>query len=223
VASRKILKPKEKPLKKPRVRRDPAEARELILSAAERVFAAVGPDVAGLAAVAEEAGVSHALVTHYFGTYGNLVEETFARRVLALREAVTRELLAADSVSPRVLLRAIARALMEPASMRLVSWALVSGRAAASDFVVARLQGLRMISDALEARLVQFHREVDRPRIEFVVLLTVTTLHGYAFGRAALQNALGHEPSAAADEDFIDRLAELVEGYLLAGARVSAS
>ena len=65
---------------KKRVRRSPDEARTLILDAADRVFAKKLPDAVGLKDVAREAGVSHALVTHYFGTYDGLVEATLERR-----------------------------------------------------------------------------------------------------------------------------------------------
>ena len=57
-----------------RVRRSPEEARTLILDAADAVFREHLPDAVGLKEVAKAAGVSHALVTHYFGTYANLVE-----------------------------------------------------------------------------------------------------------------------------------------------------
>ena len=69
-----------------RARRSPEEARALILEAAERVFATHLPDVVGLKDVAREAGVSHALVTHYFGTYSALVEATLERRFFKLRD-----------------------------------------------------------------------------------------------------------------------------------------
>src|SRR4051812_23554771 len=69
-----------------RVRRTPEEARERILEAAERVFATHLPDVVGLKDVAREAGVSHALVTHYFGTYAALVEATLERRFDKVRD-----------------------------------------------------------------------------------------------------------------------------------------
>ena len=52
----------------PRRRRPPELARQEIVDAAERVFAASQPDQVGLKEVAREAGVSHALITHYFGT-----------------------------------------------------------------------------------------------------------------------------------------------------------
>src|SRR6185312_12580404 len=49
-----------------RRRRAPETARQEILDAAERVFARLHPDEAGLKVVGREAGVSHALITHYF-------------------------------------------------------------------------------------------------------------------------------------------------------------
>src|SRR5438270_10047106 len=69
----------------PRRRRAPELARTELLDAAERVFARSQPDQVGLREIALEAGVSHALVTHYFGTYAGLVEATLERRVRALR------------------------------------------------------------------------------------------------------------------------------------------
>jgi AcrR family transcriptional regulator len=63
-----------------RVRRTPEEARTLILDAADSVFREHLPDVVGLKDVARAAGVSHALVTHYFGTYAGLVAACSRRR-----------------------------------------------------------------------------------------------------------------------------------------------
>src|SRR4051812_25806904 len=72
----------------PRRRRAPELARTELLDAAERVFRHAQPDQVGLKEIASEAGVSHALVTHYFGTYAGLVEATLERRVRALREVL---------------------------------------------------------------------------------------------------------------------------------------
>src|SRR5262249_27617645 len=71
----------------PRRRRTPERARQEILDAAERVFARSQPDQVGLKEVAREAGVSHALITHYFGTYAGLLEAALERRIRATREA----------------------------------------------------------------------------------------------------------------------------------------
>src|SRR5438128_1297088 len=75
-----------------RRRRPPELARQEILDAAERVFARFQPDQVGLKEVAREAGVSHALITHYFGTYAGLVEAALERRNRATREAALARL-----------------------------------------------------------------------------------------------------------------------------------
>jgi len=199
-----------------RLRRTPAEARETILTAAERVLASRGPDAATLKDVAREAGVSHALVTHYFGTYAALVEETMARRVLALRSTITKEVLAGgEPLSVHGVLRSLGRAFLEPANMRLIAWALLSGRMQSADFFPARIQGLRMMVDVLEARIAtEVGAPVPRADVEFLVTASIAALHGYAFGRGALAGALGKVPSADADEEFITRLGDMIELYV---------
>src|SRR3954469_17078914 len=75
-----------------RRRRSPELARQEILDAAERVFAESQPDQVGLKQVAREAGVSHALITHYFGTYAGLLEATLERRLRVMRQTVVARL-----------------------------------------------------------------------------------------------------------------------------------
>ena len=154
-----------------RARRSPEEARALILEAAERVFATHLPDVVGLKDVAREAGVSHALVTHYFGTYSALVEATLERRFFKLRDELlpmVMSLVTEDADAKSMLgahRRAIAKAASDPATMRLVTWALLSGRVAADDFFPHRMLGLKVLADALEAR-----STAPREDLEFLVV-----------------------------------------------------
>jgi AcrR family transcriptional regulator len=205
------------PRPKPRVRRDPAAARELILTAAERVLAELGPDAASLPRIARAAGVSHALITHYFGTYDNLVEETFARRVTAMRAQVIAELAKSTTLSPADLLRPLAQTMMSQANMRLVAWALLSRRAEQSDFFAARMRGLSAVADVLEERWRSaLGRRVPRAVIEFVLALVITALNGYAFGRTVVHAALGRPASPHSDADFLDRLADMLGSYVLA-------
>src|SRR5512146_84748 len=82
-----------------RRRRAPEVARQELLDAAERVFAAHHPDQVGLKDVAREAGVSHALITHYFGTYAGLIEAALERRVRALRLRIFERLREAGALS----------------------------------------------------------------------------------------------------------------------------
>src|SRR5438105_3253120 len=126
--------------KQPRVRRDPEAARELILAAAERVFADKSPDVVGLKDVARVAGVSHALVSHYFGTYDGLVDAVLERRAAATRALVFAELLKEDTeVRPNVLLDRLWEASSDKTTTRLSAWAMMSGRVDSADFFAARV------------------------------------------------------------------------------------
>src|SRR5688500_13324653 len=81
-----------------RRRRSPEDARREILDAAERLFASHHPDALGLKPVARAAGVSHALVTHYFGTYAGLVDAVLERRQLALRDHLVTRLRSAPGL-----------------------------------------------------------------------------------------------------------------------------
>src|SRR5262245_288147 len=70
---------------KPRTRRTPEDARTHILDAADAVFRDHLPDGVGLREIADAAGVSHGLITHYFSTYDGLVAAVIARRLEAAR------------------------------------------------------------------------------------------------------------------------------------------
>src|SRR5689334_1414018 len=100
-----------------RKRRDPVEAQKLILDAAERLFAREVPDRVGLKDVAREAGVSHALVSHYFGSYEALVEATLARAMSRARESVLA-ILFTEAQPPARLLEQVAKTAEDPVLMR---------------------------------------------------------------------------------------------------------
>lgn len=197
---------------KKRERRTPDEARALILDAAERVFRDRLPDVAGLKDVAHEAGVSHALVTHYFGTYAGLVERTLERRFERMREVLVAELGTAlaegkDVGTVLAIYRAtVARLMGEPVTMRLASWALLSGRADAADFVSHRVQGLRLLTDALEAR-----SGLPRGDLEFALVASLAMAVVSTAGRRALGGALGRKGGLDAVEE---RTRAMIDAYL---------
>src|ERR1041384_1920978 len=116
----------------PRRRPSPELARQEILDAAERVLASVQPDQVGLKEVAREAGVSHALITHYFGTYAGLLEATLERRNRATREEALVRLREPDALSrPGELLELLFRMLQDPVHLRLMRWMLARERPAA--------------------------------------------------------------------------------------------
>jgi AcrR family transcriptional regulator len=195
------------------VRRDPEEARALILAAAEKLFAARGPDAVGLKDVAREAGVSHALVSHYFGTFGALVEAALERRAAAVRAEVFERLLrAGDDLRPAELLDTLWEAAKDPVRLRLGAWALLSGRADSAQFFPKRVQGMRLVVEALEKRARA--KRVTKEELEFIVTLGVAFTYGYALLRKPIRASLGHAASDEADADVRARFVELVEMYL---------
>ena len=87
------------------------------------------PAEVGLREVAEAAGVTHGLVTHYFGTYDALVAATLARRLDAARDQVLTKLIsAAFGPEELPLIDSLIELVHDPLTMRLLTWSLVSGR-----------------------------------------------------------------------------------------------
>lgn len=68
---------------------DKPNTEELILEAAEREFFSKGYEGARTAAIAAEAGVTHAMLHYYFRTKENLFERVMADKVTILREILT--------------------------------------------------------------------------------------------------------------------------------------
>jgi TetR/AcrR family transcriptional regulator, repressor for neighboring sulfatase len=202
------------------VRRSPEQARALILAAAERLLAERGPDAVGLKDVARAAGVSHALVSHYFGTYEGLVEKALQSHTTRIRRELLARMSEASEVGPRAWIDQLFAALGHPLYGRLSAWAMLSGRFDREDFFPRRDQGLREVADAVEARCqallggLPFSRE----DIEFVMLFVMAAAYGYSLGRPVLWASLAHEATPERDAWFRARLATLVELTMLGGA-----
>jgi AcrR family transcriptional regulator len=198
-----------------RVRRDPEAARELILASAERVFSERGPDAAGLKDVARGAGVSHALVSHYFGTYDALVEAVLERRAESIRRGVFADLVdPTGDVDPRALLERLRIHLGDPATSRLMAWALLSGRAEGSQFFARRVQGLRLVADAIEPRLKKRHgRRITRADVEFAIVAALSFTYGLALAGTALHASLGREATPESERALFDRFAQMIQLY----------
>jgi AcrR family transcriptional regulator len=201
-----------------RSRRAPEEARALILGAAERLFGVRGPDAVGLKDVAREAGVSHALVSHYFGTYEGLVDAVLEQRGDQVRARVAALLAESPAgVRPARLVDKLWEALADPVSVRLTAWGLLSGRADSKDFFPTRVQGMRLIADLLEARMSDGPAgapTASRADIEFLVTMSFVVTLGYGLSKKAVSASFGRRASAEAETEFRGRVAEMFEGYL---------
>jgi AcrR family transcriptional regulator len=176
-----------------RRRRTPEQAREEILDAAAELIARYGPDGVGLRRVAEAAGISHGLVTHYFGTYGALVRAVLQRENERQRERV-RERMRADHGVPYAddMTQVLFETLADERYVRLFAWSSLH-----AEDVGTSSQGLSELIDAVEAgiRLVlPSPARPDRNRIEAVVLLALSAAYGYALGNRSWLAGLGHDP-----------------------------
>lgn len=202
-----------------RLRRAPEDARRLIVDAAERLFAADHPEALGLKAVAHAAGVSHALITHYFGTYAGLVEAVLEKRQVALREAIVARLRATTGgpADASALLSIVFDALADPIQVRLFLWTLASERPSAADFFPLRHQGIKAIAAEVAATLAA-ERKVAATAIvhdvELVLLIALAAALGYNLGKRALVGALGRTPSPELDAEVRTTLAAMVTDRL---------
>ena len=203
-----------------RRRRPPETARREILDAAERVFTVSQPDRVGLKEVAAEAGVSHALITHYFGTYGGLIEAALERRLRGLRETMLSRLREAGALHrPAELLGLLFQALEDPVHLRLMRWLMTSERPAAAQAFGLHDQGLAAIA-------VEVARALDpRPSaslihdIELTLLTAVSAAYGYAISKDALVGALGKTPSSELDDEVLQTLAVMVQAHIRAALK----
>src|SRR5215468_157310 len=195
----------------PRRRRSPEVAREELLDAAERVFAESQPDQVGLKDVAREAGVSHALITHYFGTYAGLLEAALERRIRATREAALARLREPAALSrPGELLELLFRMLQDPVHLRLMRWMLASERPAASHAFALQDRGLSVIAEQVARAVTPEPNPALLRDVEITLLTAVSAAYGYALAKHTLAPALGRAPSRELDDQVRDRLAAMV-------------
>jgi AcrR family transcriptional regulator len=179
------------------------------------VFTEFQPDQVGLKEVAREAGVSHALITHYFGTYAGLLEATLERRLGAVRELVIARLREPNALAaPNELLELLFRTLEDPVHLRLTRWLLTSERPAAAHAFGLQRRGLAIVAEQIARALV---REPDRAQIKEVEVTLVTAVsaaYGYAMTKHALAGALGRQPSHELDEQVRQTLAAMVQAHM---------
>jgi TetR/AcrR family transcriptional regulator, repressor for neighboring sulfatase len=204
----------------PRRRRAPELARQEILDAAERVFAEFQPDQVGLKEVAREAGVSHALITHYFGTYAGLLEAALERRLGVLRETLLTQLREAGALSrPGEFLERVFIALRDPVHLRLLRWLLTSERPAAANAFGLQHRSLAVFADSVARALApQPSGELTR-QIEIALLIAVSATYGYAIGKHALVGGLGRQPSHELDDQVRQTIALMVQTHIRATLR----
>ncbi len=180
---------------KKRVRRDPRQARQHILDAAVRVISRHGPSACGLKDVAEEAGTSHALVTHYFGSYAALVEATLDEAVSRVQERLVARLMALPNPTPARLVDLYLEIALEPWYGRLLSWAIFNDRDATSMYAKRILPQMKLM--AAQTREVLGQRLQPPPSAELSEAMLVSVwamVVGYVAGNEFFWRSLGRKP-----------------------------
>ena len=204
-----------------RRRRSPEQARQEILDAAERVFVEYQPNEVGLKEVAREAGVSHALITHYFGTYANMVDAVLERRVRALRTTILERLEAGaldgerGSLSrPGELLALLFAALRDPVHLRLTQWLFASERPSSAHAFALREQGLVLVAHQVAKAIDPSPSRQFVERCVLALMTAVAAAYGYSMGKYALAGAAGKAVSNELDAQVQKTLAEMLQAYL---------
>lgn len=166
------------------------------------MFARFVPDEVGLREIAEEAEVSHGLVTHYFGTYAGLIEATLQRRLATARAAMLERLVGASfGTGDLPLLDGLAELIHDPLTLRLLTWAIMSGRARTPELLGDR--GLKLVVDGIEARLRALGLDVPpRERLEFSVMAAIAMAVGFAIIGDMMHLGLGRPDGFDRDAAF---------------------
>lgn len=196
-----------------RVRRNPEEARRVILEAAIRTISKQGPAACGLKDVASAAGVSHALVTHYFGTYEKLVEAAVEEAMTQRRERLVGRLLKLSHPTPDRMVELYMDIALEPWYGRLVSWALFNDQDASAAMLKRLVPQMKLMAAATEYVFTKDGEAPPRDRVEALLVILWGAVVGYVAGNSFFWTALGRKPGPSRDRMVRDTLAMLAKSY----------
>tara|TARA_R110000868_G_scaffold42158_19_gene143075 strand:+ start:9557 stop:10309 length:753 start_codon:yes stop_codon:yes gene_type:complete len=179
-----------------RVRRSAEEARRLILDAAEERLAAQGPEGIRLQDIARDVGISHPAILHHFESREGLVRALIDRTSQQLREKILSALKSKQGVEEALdandIIANVFEALSDKGTARLLSWMLLTGRAAEN-----RTSGALVteIADELHTQRKESALTHDRPAPDredtlFIAMLTASAAFGDAIiGRELAKDA----------------------------------
>jgi len=201
-------------IQKVRRRRSPELARQELLDAAERLFRDLPPDQVGLKDIGREADVSHALITHYFGTYHGIVEAVFERRTRALRERVLDRLAQGGIKDAEELIDMLFSAFDDPVHLRLMKWFVASEGRNAAQALALRDKGLALVAAHVTHALNPDASAALKERVELALVTTVAAAFGYAATKLSLASSIGRPESAELDRGIRRTLAAMLQDYL---------
>jgi AcrR family transcriptional regulator len=176
----------------------------------------------GLVDVAREAGVSHALVSHYFKTFEGLVEAVVHQHIGGLAAAMLERLSsAADTLETRELLREVFALHDDPLFVRVGLWVLLLNRSERWELSGPPDELVLRAGELVARHFARVNQARGLPppspeQVQHVSTLVAVTAHGYALSKHAVRARQGHLASAHQDEAFLEQLARMIEAYLAA-------
>ncbi|HKP61882.1 MAG TPA: TetR/AcrR family transcriptional regulator [Polyangiales bacterium] len=198
--------------KKKRIRRSPEQARQHILDAAIRALSVDGPAGSSLKQVATEAGTSHALVTHYFGTYEALVEAAVEEAMTQVRHRLVTRAMALQNPTPEGLVQLYLDIALEPWYGRLVSWALFNDREGSSQYAAKLVPDMKLMAAATEYVFRNSGQAIGPEKAETLLVCVWSVVVGYVAGNGFYWRALGKKPGKNRDRDVREALGMLARG-----------
>jgi AcrR family transcriptional regulator len=200
--------------KRKRIRRSPEQARQNILHAAVRALSQHGPAGSSLKEVAAEAGTSHGLVTHYFGTYEALVQAAVAEAMAQVRIKLVTRLMALQNPTPEVMLQLYLDIALEPWYGRLVSWALFNDREGSSEYAASLVPDMKLMAAATEFAFRDSGQALSKEQAETLLVCVWSVVVGYVAGNGFYWRALGKKPGKNRDREVREALGALARGLM---------
>jgi TetR/AcrR family transcriptional regulator len=207
------------PMPPPSRRRNPTESKRRILDAAERAFALRGYEGARLRDIAQEAGVHHALLHHYYGDKRGLFREVVQRALSKVSLTGFSQLAATDGLNATT--RALVGSLVDFFSshrdlMHIIEGAFRERGSEAQQLAATALRELvapllvgirRRIGEAQQAGLV---RDLDP---DVMLLFGFSSLAMPFVVRAEIFDAIGVQPPTP---EQLSNYKEQLSRYLIA-------
>jgi len=194
-----------------RVRRTPEEAKRLILETAQALVARTGPQGLRLQDIAAEAGISHPLILHHFGSRAGLVRALTREAAAELKDRLVASLTQPES-SIGEQLDQVFDAFRGGLAQRL-AWLLVEdpdGGPANNAMI------LREIADTLHARRAAAAapgNTIAREDTEWLIHLVATSAFGEAMYGAQLRRSAGIEGGEESARQFRAWFAVLIREH----------
>ncbi|MEQ8745932.1 TetR/AcrR family transcriptional regulator [Pyruvatibacter sp.] len=206
-----------------RVRRTGEEARRLILDAAEKRLATIGPEGIRLQDIAKDVGISHPAILHHFQSREGLVAALVDRTMRHLREALMNVIANGQSgnLDTGAMLDAVFSTLSDRGHARLLAWLTLTGRITQTPTEATNgdSSGREMLSEltdlvhdiAARHAIENGYPVPDKDDTRFFILLAAMSAFGEAIVGKQMYRAagLGNDPLAA--QTFRDRLKALLD------------